>query len=391
MKQTYLILVALLVLTACGGDSKKSVEEIISEGNLEAIRSKKVALTEQYKAVSDQLKELDEAIDRLDTVKKLQLITVLSVKDTLFNHYVELQGSVDTKQNIIIYSEFGGLLYNVLVKEGQSVTKGQVLARIDDGGLSQQLAQMQVQADLAKTTYERQKRLWEQNIGSEIQFLQAKSSYESQKKAIEQMKNQLSKAVVRAPFTGSIDDVLAEQGTVVTPGMSLFRIVSLNDMHIEAEVPEIYLTSIVKNTKVKVEFPITGESVDTRVRQVGSYINPNNRSFRIEIPVPNTSGNVKPNLTSRLMINDYTSENAILLPQSVISENALGEQYVYIVELKNGNGRYKAVKKIIETGKTQGDLVEILSGIKKGDQVIMEGARSVKDGQEVSILKNEAL
>lgn len=205
------------------------------------------------------------------------------------------------------------------------------------------------------------------------------------------MKNQLSKAVVRAPFTGSIDDVLAEQGTVVTPGMSLFRIVSLNDMHIEAEVPEIYLTSIVKNTKVKVEFPITGESVDTRVRQVGSYINPNNRSFRIEIPVPNTSGNVKPNLTSRLMINDYTSENAILLPQSVISENALGEQYVYIVELKNGNGRYKAVKKIIETGKTQGDLVEILSGIKKGDQVIMEGARSVKDGQEVSILKNEAL
>ncbi|WP_340066889.1 efflux RND transporter periplasmic adaptor subunit [Ascidiimonas aurantiaca] len=391
MKQTYLILVALLVLTACGGDSKKSVEEIISEGNLEAIRSKKTALTEQYKAVSEQLKKLDEAIDRLDTVKKLQLITVLSVKDTLFNHYVELQGSVDTKQNIIIYSEFGGLLYNVLVKEGQKVKKGQILARIDDGGLSQQLAQMQVQANLAKTTYERQKRLWEQNIGSEIQFLQAKSSYEAQEKAIEQMKNQLSKAEVRAPFAGSIDDVMAEQGTVVTPGMSLFRIVSLSDMHIEAEVPEIYLTSIVKNTKVKVEFPIIGESVDTKVQQVGSYINPNNRSFKIEIPVPNTSGNVKPNLTSRLLINDYTSQNAILLPQNVISENALGEQYVYTVEYKNDNGRYKAVKKIVETGKTQGDLVEILSGIKTGDQVIIEGARSVKDGQEVSILKNEAL
>lgn len=385
MKHKFSTFLIALFLISCGGSTNKSVEDLISEGNLDALRQKKTELNEQNKALESKIKLLDEAIGKLDTLRKLQLITTFIAKDSLFNHYIELQGNVDTKQNITVFAEFAGLLYNVTVKEGQKVYKGQVLGRIDDGGLTQQLAQMQVQAELAKTTFERQQRLWDQKIGSEIQYLQAKSNYDAQERAIAQMKNQLAKTVITAPFTGIVDEIFTDQGTVVSPGKAIARIVNLENMFIEAEVPETYLTTVKTNTDVKVDFPVLNESVATKVRQVSSFINPNNRSFKIEVAVPNTSGNIKPNLTAKLLINDYTNKNAILIPQNIISENAEGEQYVYTIFEKGGIPFTR--KNIIETGKTQGDYVEILKGLKPGDEIILEGARSVKEGQQVEIKK----
>ena len=311
-------------------------------------------------------------------------VSTMNVKDTIFTHYTVLQGSVDTKQNITIMPETAGLLTQVYVKEGQNVSAGQVLAKIDDGGLSQQLQQMQVQQQLAKTTFERQKRLWDQNIGSEIQYLQTKANYEAQSKAINSMQKTIAKTTVKAPFSGTIDDVITEQGTVVSPGMSpLFRLVSLKDMYITVDVPETYITSITKGTDVTVEFPVLGKSMESTVRQTSNYINPANRSFSIEIPVPNEDGMVKPNLTAKLKINDYTSKNAILVPLSVISENQDGEQYVMIAH-KNEDGLV-AMRRKIETGKASGDLIEVTTGLKLGDQVITEGARTVKEGQLIDI------
>ena len=330
--------------------------------------------------------QLDEAIGNLDTLKKLPLVTTFTVKDTVFNHYLELQGNVTTKDLVTIYPEYAGTLTSVYVKEGQKVSKGQVLAKIDDGGLSQQLAQLQIQADLAKTTFERQKRLWEQQIGSEIQYLQAKSTYESQAKAVEQLKSQLGKTTVRAPFSGVIDEVITEQGTVVAPGQSpIIRLVNLNNMYIETEVPESYIASITKGKKVDVYFPVLGKSIETTVRQVGNFINPNNRAFKIEIAIPNIDGNIKPNLTAKVKINDYTNEHAIMIPQSIISENAEGDQYAYVTTPADNGNTAIAHQTIIKTGKTQGDLIEILEGIKTGDAIIKEGARSVQDKQKVEI------
>jgi RND family efflux transporter MFP subunit len=279
-------------------------------------------------------------------------------------------------------------LQKILVTEGQRVSKGQLLATIDDGGLSNQVAQVEATSQLAKTTFERQKRLWEQKIGSEIQFLQTKTNYEAQKNTLKQLKSQQSKASIKAPFSGVIDNILKEPGIVIAPGQGseVFRIVNLKNMYVEAEVPEKYIESITKNKDVKVEFSVLGESLKSKVRQVGSFINPNNRSFKIEVPVTNKNGNIKPNLTAKLQINDYTDLEAILIPQSIISENANGEQYIYVVKNKKSNNEAVAERLIIETGKTQGDLIEVTKNLDANAEIIMEGARSVNNGQVVKVI-----
>ncbi len=403
MKKIYTLLTVSLVLLSCGKKEGVSVEDLVSKGTIRELQTRKAEITTNLETINVNLKAINDAISKLDTIKKLPLITTIITKEEVFNHYLELQGSVKTKQNVLVYPEMPGILRRIYVKEGQRVSKGQLLAAIDDGGLSQQIAQLEVQEELAKTTYERQQRMWQQKIGSEIQFLQAKAAYEAQTNAVKQLKRQRGKSLVRAPFSGVIDDVMKEPGTVLAPGQGseIFRVVNLNNMYIEAEVPESYIKNITIGKSVEVFFPVLGKTIETKIRQVGNFINPSNRAFKVEIYVPNKSGNIKPNLTARLKINDYTSNKATLIPQSIISENAEGEQYVYLVHGKKEN-KYATVKKtIIETGKTQGDVIEVLNtkiiteknGSKKmflrpmsiGVEIVSEGARSVNDGQKVEV------
>ena len=381
------ILIFALLIISCGGNEGKSFQSALESDDLNVLRAEKTKIESDQQIVVDKLKQINERIDALDTLKRVPLITTFRINDTLFNHYLELQGSVSTKQNLVIFPEYAGILSKVYVKEGQQVSKGQVLAKIDDGGLGQQLAQLQIQAELAKTTFERQERLWEQNIGSEIQYLQSKSNYEAQQKAINQMQQQISKTIVKAPFSGTIDDVITEQGSVVAPGQSqLMRIVNLDNMYIETAVPESYLTTVKTGKEVQVVFPILNNKViNTSIRQTGNFINPANRTFKIEISVPNQDKLIKPNLTAKLKINDYTNDKALLIPQSIISENAEGKQYIYIVKDLDSTNEGIAERKIIETGLAQDNYVEVISGIENGAEIIQEGARSVKDGQSVKV------
>ncbi len=390
MKNALYISLAFLLLAACGDKQDQSVEEIISGADLETLRARRSSISEQQRMLDTDIEKLDSAIALLSDEENYPLVSTIEATVSPFNHFLELQGDVKTRQNVLVYPEMAGTLDQILVKEGQRVQKGQLLARIDDGGMSSQLAQLRTQAELSKTTFERQKRLWDQKIGSEIQYLQAKANYEAQKDAVAQAESQLSKATIRAPFTGIVDDVIKDEGTVVSPGpgSEVFRIVNLSDMYIEVEVPERYVGSISEGKEVKVYFPVLGDSISTQVRTTGNFINPNNRSFTVEIPVPNKNGKIKPNLTARVMINDYTNEEAILIPQSIISENAQGEQYAYLAADPE-NGIAVARRSIITTGLTQGSEVEVLSGLKDGDRVIKEGARSVKDGQKVELLNQE--
>ena len=389
MKSTSTIFLLIIgLMSACGSQDDGSVSTVISNGNLEEIRAKKKDLAKQLSSLEDEIAQLDAAIGEQAGSKKLSLVTTHKASVENFNHYVELQGDVTTEQNVLIYPEAGGTLHKVYVKKGQRVNKGQLLGSIDDGGLSNQLAQMETQLALAETTFKRQERLWEQKIGTEIQFLQSKANYESLENNVKQFKGQLSKFSITAPFGGIIDDIIKDQGTVVAPagpGSEVFRIVNLSDMYIEVAVPETYIANVTKGKAVKVYFPILNRTVESKVRQTSNFINPNNRSFTIEVPVPNPDGNIKPNMTAKVNINDYNNPEAILVPQSIISENAEGEQYAYIAsDIKDDVGI--AHKNIITTGKTQGDLVEVLSGLKAGDNLIEEGARSVKDNQQVKIL-----
>ncbi len=389
MKKVLSVILLMTMVMSCGNQKKESIEDIINSNDLEKIKQKYGEVKAQELELTMKLKSLDSARKELEGSKNLQLITTYEVKEEVFDHFLEIQGNVLTKQNIVLYPEFSGTLTHVYVTEGQQVTKGQILAKIDDSGLSQQLAQVRAQENLAMTTFERQKRLWEQNIGSEIQYLQSETNYKSLQSSVKQLEAQLRKTNVVAPFSGVIDDVISEQGSVVVPGQSpILRIVNLNDMYVEAEVPENYLPDVVPGKQVEAYFPVINKTVNTKVRQVGNYINPNNRAFKIEVGIPNQNSEVIPNLTVRLKINDYTNKNAIMIPQNVISENGNGDQYIYVLKDVDSLNRAVAKQVFITTGRTQGDFIEVLSGVNKGDRIINEGARSVQNDQLIEIMES---
>ncbi|MEM1001231.1 MAG: efflux RND transporter periplasmic adaptor subunit [Bacteroidota bacterium] len=389
MKNYPLYILIVLFLVSCGGEKELSVAEvefeaIMASENLDSLVAKKTELYEEQQKISNQLKQLNDKITLLDINSNFPLVTTLETKAEAFNHFVELQGNVTTNNLVMITAEYAGLLTNVYVKEGQKVKKGQVLAKIDDGGLTQQLTQMQIQTELAKTTFERQKRLWEQNIGSEIQFLQAKSSYEAQAESVNQMKQQIAKATVTAPFSGTIDEIIADEGNNVAPGSQLIRLINLSNMFIEADVPERFIADVTTDKTVEIQFPVLGRSMTSKVRQSGNFINAANRTYKIEVDVPENGGYIKPNLTAKLRINDYSNDQAILIPQNIISEDARGQQYVYAIgEITNQTAKVSRLN--IKTGKTQGDIIEVIEGIEAGTNLIEEGARSVKEGQTVKI------
>jgi RND family efflux transporter MFP subunit len=386
MKNIYITIILALLVVSCSNKKQETLAYILASDDASKIQTKKEELTTQHLDLVNQIKQLESALKVLSPDRNTPLVTTITVNHAEFKHYLEMQGSVETKQNLVLTPEMSGILKQVFVKEGQIVKKGQLLARIDDGGLAQQKAQLQIQADLAKTTFDRQKRLWEQNIGSEMQYLNTKSAFEALQESVNQINKQIAKTNLNAPFSGIVDDVITEQGSVVAAGQSeIIRIVNLDNMYIQTDVPESYITEVTKGKEVEVFFPVLGKTLDAKVRQTGNFINPANRTFKIEIAIPNKDKFMKPNLTARLKINDYTREKAILIPQSIISENAEGEQYIYILIDKNED-RATAKQVIIKTGKTQGNEIEILSGLEDNSEIIKEGARSVKDGQIVKII-----
>mgnify|MGYP006143241891 FL=1 len=388
MKNIYLLFLSAIIFNSCSNKTALSVDEILATNDVVKISSKKIEIDTELERLTTSLNKLNSKLNSLNKDKNTPLITTFKAQEQVFDHFIELQGNVQTKQNVLVYPEMPGILKKVFVKEGQQVVKDQLLAIIDDGGLSQQVLLLEANEQLAKTTFERQKRLWDQKIGSEMQFLQAKTSYNSQKSATKQLKQQLGKFTINAPFSGIIDDVFKEKGTVVAPGQGaeIFRIINLSDMYIETDVPENYITSITKDKMVEVNFPILGETFNSTVRQVGNFINPSNRSFKIEVGVSNLEGKIKPNLTAKLKLNDYTNQYAILIPQSIISENAKGEQFIYIVKDKKENNLAVAERLVIETGKTQGDFIEVTKNLTSDTEIIMEGARSVNNGQLVKVI-----
>ncbi|GGF82390.1 efflux RND transporter periplasmic adaptor subunit [Wenyingzhuangia marina] len=372
-----LFVIAAITMIACGTKKEQSVADVIATNNIKEIKAKRNALV-------SQVKELEIAISKLDTVKKTILVSTMLATTTDFYHYVEIQGNVETKQNLILYPEINGALKSILVKEGQRVNKGQTIAIIDDSGLKDQLAQLDADAELAKTTFERQERLWNQKIGSEIQFLQAKTAYAAKSKAVDNLKAQIDKTYLKAPYSGIVDDIITEEGSYVMPGQSpIVRLVNLSDMTISAEVPETFISNVKKGKKVDIYIPVLDASAETTITQAGNFINPNNRKFKVEMNVPN-SIEAKPNMSVRLNINDYHNEAAILIPQSIISENEKNEEYIFTA-VKKGD-KYVAHKTFVELGRTNKNDIEVVSGLAPKSLIIVEGARSVKEGQEVTIL-----
>ncbi|WP_333599302.1 efflux RND transporter periplasmic adaptor subunit [Flavobacterium sp.] len=376
-KILYLSAFSLFLLSCSNAKKPENIDDLISAKNVKALQEKKAAL-------QADVTKIDEALATLDVKTDEALVSVATVKDTLFNHYLDIQGSVDTKENILVQPEFSGTLTSLTVKAGDHVAKGQILGRVDDGGMSQQLANAQNQYALAKTTFERQKNLWDKKIGSEIQYLQAQTQMVSAQKGVAQIQAQLAKTVIRAPFTGSIDEVFVEKGQVVAPSaQGLMRIVNLSNMYVSTSVPETYIGKLKVGTTVDVFLASLGKTYKGKVRQVGNFINPNNRSFGIEVSVPNPENLLRPNQVAKLKIVDYTNKNAVVVPTNVVQEDGDGNHYVYTVEGSNGKTG-KAKKVIVTVGKSSDNVTEILSGVAANDIIVTEGVNSISEGMKLN-------
>lgn len=384
MKKIIYSLCLTSIFLACSGDQAASTQDLIASKNLNGLKTQKEKKLKSLNALKLELNQINTAISDLDPSEKLALISVFEVKPENFEHYIDIQANIKTRQNVLLYPQYNGTLKRVYVAEGQKVKKGKLLAQINDAGLKNQLEQLEIQAKLSKTTYERTQRLWDQNIGSEMQLLQTKANYESQLKSIAQLKKQLQRTQILAPFSGTIDEIVANTGANLLTGQTpVMRIVNLQQMYTEASVPERYLREVKKGTSAKVSIPMLDREYSTTIRQTGNFINPNNRSFRVETPLPNPDEMIKPNLSCKLKINDYSNPQALMIPLRIVKENALGKKYIFKLNPDGKDQVYRTQQIFVQLGKKSSDKIEVLEGLQAGDLLVDEGATIVENNQRV--------
>lgn len=384
MKKIIHALYIIAFIIGCSGNQSVSTTELIEAKDLNGLKTQKEDKLKTLNALKMELSQINAAIVNLDPSEKLALISMFEVKPENFDHHIEIQANIKTRQNVLLYPEYNGTLKKVYVEEGQKVKKGKLLAQIDDAGLKNQLEQLQIQARLSKTTYERTQRLWNQNIGSEMNLLQAKATYESQLKTVAQLKKQLQRTQILAPFSGTIDEIVANTGANLLPGQTpVMRIVNLKKMYTEASVPERYLEQVKKGTSATVKIPMLDREYATTIRQTGNFINPNNRSFRVETLLPNPDEMIKPNLSCKLKINDYSNPEALMIPMRIVKENANGKKYIFKLKSDGKDQVYRTEQTFVRLGKNSMDKVEVLEGIQAGDLLVDEGATIVENNQRV--------
>ena len=378
----------ILFIVSCNNDNKKTIEELINEGNLEELQERRSSLIIQKGQINNELKEITQGVSILDTAKSFVLVNTVTTKTETINHFSKFQGIIKTDQNMILYPEFSGRISKIYVDEGDIVKKGQALAKIDDGGLYNELKLVESQAKLAKTIYERQSKLWNDKIGSEIQYLEAKTNYEIQNNRLKSITESLAKTTITAPFSGTIDEIFIEEGNLVSPPMmpdqgNAFRIINLNELYVESVIPESFIGKIKKGAEVQVEIPVLNKSFNSTIKHSVSSINELSRTFKIEVSVPKNDLDLIPNLNVEVNVLDYTNSQAILVPESIVSEDSDNNKFLFTV-LNN-----KAKKTIVETGYTQNGMIEITTGLDVNEIVINEGGRIVKDGQNVKIFNED--
>ena len=356
----------------------------VEDINLEELNIQKANYTQQINDLKLELEKINSAIDALGSSEKRTLITAFITETQSFEHQIEIQANIKTRQNVLIYPEFAGRLITLKVVEGQNVKKGNLLALIDDAGITDQLDQMILQLNLAKTTFERTQRLWDQKIGSEMMYLEAKTRYKAAQKQVSQIKQQLAKTKIYAPFNGVIDEIQARLGSNLIPGITpVLRIVNLNTMFAESDVPENYLSNITKGSKAKVSIPALNQIQNTEIHQTGNFITPSNRTFRVEARLENPKGLIKPNLNARLSVMDYFNPEAIMIPLRVVREDAKNQPYVFVLSKPEKDNGFTTEQRMVTLGKTKEEMVEIIDGLTTGELVVEEGVSLLVTNQKV--------
>lgn len=369
----------ILFTGSCAGDKPvNDADEIRSQ-----ISEYEQQINEMTLKVGELEKQL-EAMGERPANRARIAIEVSELQTRVFNHYFKVNAEVEAVQDAIISPEMNGQLKQISVIKGQRVNAGQILARLNTAVIENNIDEVNTSLRLAKTVYERQKGLWEQEIGSEIQYLEAKNTYESLQNRLQTLESQLELAVMRAPFNGIVDDIFVKEGELAMPGMPVMQIINLGSIYVNADIAETFLAKIDSKTRVILRFPTFPDYEATvPIHRLGNVINPENRTFRMQLRIDNPGGRFKPNMVASVSIQSFTAENAIVVPSILIKQDVQGH-FVFVAQ-ENENNEMIARKKYIERGKEGEGLTMIESGLKPGEMLIQRGHNQVGDGTLVRI------
>ena len=374
MKKVFFIL-SSIALVACGApDNKSSITDL---------KAKKEKLVNSRDSINVLLSEVESKIAALDTSKVYDVVTSLEVIPDVFLHYFDVFGAVEADKSINLYTTASGTVEKIYVKNGQRVNKGQLLLSLDTDLMMSSLAELENGLELAKTVFEKQQRLWmDQQIGSEIQYLQAKNNYDGLVQKVKTLKEQIALSEIRAPFAGSIDAVFAKEGQLAGPQSPALRLVNTSGVYVKADVPETYANRVRVGTPANVVFTSMDYQVEAEVLQVGQFIQEGNRTFSINVSLPEAEG-VKPNQMVHVALQDYKNDQALSVPASLVQQDVEGNDFIYSLKRIKGTERYEVLKTWVTTGLTFNGRTEIMTGLEAGTIIVDKGSRSVRTGQEV--------
>lgn len=376
MKKLF-ILLSMGFIFGCSPDTPEAIQKKIGE------------YKQDIGELNKKIAELEEKLESDTAYVEEDRATVIRIKEVMpeqFNHYIEISGKVESEEEVYISPEMSGKIENILVKEGEKVRKGQLLMSLNTDVTEKSIKEVKTNLELLTQLYEKQKNLWEQNIGSEVQYLQAKTNKESAEARLASLQEQLDMARVRAPFGGIIENVAVKPGDIAMPGGRHIHLVNLQDLSIITNISENYLNAIMEGEEVEVKFPAYPDMVKTLpIKRVGSVIDNASRTFEVELTFKNPDEKIKPNQLASLKIIDFSSDSALVVPSIIIKQDTKG---YYVYKVIEGVEQAEAEKAYVVTGRSAGDQTMIREGIEPGTKVIVEGYNLVTDGSDVRVVSN---
>ena len=376
MNKSYLLIATVAAAALASCTSSESANEDIAQ--LTARRDSLAGIVAKAEA---ELSQIDLELAALDSSAQWSTVTTLAVGSSAFQHDFDLYGTVKSDQSVTLYPESAGRIQRVLVRSGQKVSAGQVLVELDNSVVQSSLAEIKTQLDLAQTLFDKQKRLWDQGIGSEVQYLQVKTQLEGLQKRLATAQKQAAMASLRAPFAGTVDELFLKAGEYAAPGMALARLVSSGGLRLELDVPETYITRLKVGQKIALNFNSIGLQTSASISQVGDFISADSRTFKVNVSLPANS-QIKPNMMASAQVVDYSSKGIITVPSRLILQDSKGGNYTYLfVPSKNGLG--KVERRDLQLGVSNNDATEVLGGLSLEEQIIDRGIRSVQTGETV--------
>ena len=375
MNKTFLLFATVAAAAAsCTSNDSAS-------GDVAQLTARRDSLASIVAKAEGELSQIDLELASLDTTAQWNTVTILGVGSSAFQHDFDIYGTVKSDQSVTLYPESAGRIQRVLVRSGQKVSAGQVLVELDNSVVQSSLAEIKTQLDLAQTLFDKQKRLWDQGIGSEVQYLQVKTQLEGLQKRLATAQKQAAMASLRAPFAGTVDELFLKAGEYAAPGMAVARLVSSGGLRLELDVPETYITRLKVGQKIALNFNSIGLQTSASISQVGDFISADSRTFKVNVSLPSNS-QIKPNMMASAQVVDYSSKGVITVPNRLILQDSKGANYTYLfVPAKNGLG--KVERRELQLGVSNNDATEVLGGLSLEEQIIDRGIRSVQTGETV--------